>query len=120
LEEYTNGSLTTKYTYGDDLISQARVGLTSYYHYDGQLSTRQLTDKAENITDEYVYDAFGILIDHAGTSNNDFLYTGEQYDPNAGFYYLVSVHKWLTYEDFTKAQKNFYFINQLFLFPKRP
>ena len=33
-----------EYIYGDDLISMTRAGTaTSYYHYDGHLSTRQLT-----------------------------------------------------------------------------
>ena len=52
------------------------------------MSTRQLTDAGETITDSYVYDAFGVLIAHSGTTVNDYLYAGEQYDPNTGFYYL--------------------------------
>ncbi len=62
--------------------------MTSYYHYDGQLSTRQLTDALANVTDGYTYDAFGILLNMFGATENDYLYTGEQYDPNVGFYYL--------------------------------
>ena len=46
---------------------------------------RQLTDA---VTDSYIYDAFGNLKDHLGTSDNRYLYTGEQYDPDAGLYYL--------------------------------
>jgi len=77
-----------KYTYGDDLISQKRGSLKSYYHYDGQLSTRQLTDASGNVTDTYTYDAFGLLINRSGATENNYMYTGEQYDPNVGFYYL--------------------------------
>ena len=77
-----------KYTYGDDLISQKRGSLKSYYHYDGQLSTRQLTDASGNVTDTYTYDAFGLLINRSGATANNYLYTGEQYDPHVGFYYL--------------------------------
>jgi len=62
--------------------------LTSYYHYDGQLSTRQLTDGSQTVTDTYTYDAFGNLLNRSGATENDYLYTGEQYDPNIGFYYL--------------------------------
>ena len=49
---------------------------------------RQLTDASATITDTYDYDAFGILIHRTGTTPNDYLYSGEQFDPNAGFYYL--------------------------------
>jgi RHS repeat-associated protein len=82
------GSLTVSYVYGDDLISQDRSGIDRYYLYDGQLSTRGLTSDLGDLTDTYTYDAFGLLIDQAGSSENSYLYTGEQYDPNAGFYYL--------------------------------
>ena len=82
------GSLTVSYVYGDDLISQHRGGSISYYHYDGQLSTRTLTNAAGDITDTYDYDAFGNLRDQVGTTENNYRYTGEQFDPNAGFYYL--------------------------------
>ena len=40
------------------------------------------------MTDTYIYDAFGNLLSKTGTTANDFLYTGEQYDANTGFYYL--------------------------------
>jgi RHS repeat-associated protein len=83
-----SGSLTVSYIYGDDLISQHRGETDRYYLYDGQMSTRQLQGATESVTDEYTYDAFGILLDQAGATVNNYLYTGEQYDPNAGFYYL--------------------------------
>ncbi len=82
------GSLTVSYVYGDDLISQRRGGSVSYYHYDGLGSTRVLTDDAGGVTDTYTYEAFGDLVDHIGNTENKYLFTGEQYDPNAGFYYL--------------------------------
>ncbi|MBA2705871.1 MAG: RHS repeat-associated core domain-containing protein, partial [Blastocatellia bacterium] len=34
------------------------------------------------------YDAFGNLISRTGTTSNDYLYSGEQFDANLGFYYL--------------------------------
>ncbi len=82
------GVLIADYVHGDDLIRQRRVGVSSYYHYDGQMSTRALTDASESATDRYVYDAFGNLMNRTGTTENPYLYTGEQYDPNVGFYYL--------------------------------
>ncbi len=93
LEEFDGaGALTASYTYGDDLISQVREDkkkwVTNYFHYDGQMSTRQLSGLSGNITDTYTYDAFGILTSSTGSTVNNYLYTGEQYDPNAGFYCL--------------------------------
>ncbi|WP_386066755.1 RHS repeat domain-containing protein [Tahibacter sp. UC22_41] len=61
-----------------------------YYHADGLGSTRLLTDDTAAITDHLTYEAFGELdaAASAQTSDNAFMYTGEQFDPNAGFYYL--------------------------------
>ncbi|MFX0140411.1 MAG: RHS repeat-associated core domain-containing protein [Candidatus Hodarchaeota archaeon] len=70
------------------------------------MSTRQLTDATQEITDGYTYDAFGILLNKFGATVNDYMYTGEQYDPNVGFYYLraryynVSIGRFLTMDDF--------------------
>ncbi len=89
IEERGAGNvLQVVYTYGDDLISQERGGSTSFYHYDGLGSTRALTDESETETDTYTYEAFGSLIRSTGATPNSYLFTGEQYDPNAGFYYL--------------------------------
>ncbi len=82
------GDLVASYVHGEDLISQSRNGVLSFYHYDGQMSTRKLTDIMETETDSYAFDAFGILLHRNGTTVNDYLYTGQQYDPNCGFYYL--------------------------------
>lgn len=84
----TAGATTVSYVHGDDLISMKRSTGTSYYLYDGQMSTRQLTNPAQTVTDTYTYDAFGIELYHTGTTVNNYKYTGEQYDPNMGFYYL--------------------------------
>ncbi len=87
-ERDASGYVTVAYTYGDDLISQTREGLSSYYAYDGHGSTTALTDSDEAVTDTYVYDAWGELLASTGETVNHYLYTGEQYDLNAGFYYL--------------------------------
>jgi RHS repeat-associated protein len=83
-----NNSLIVSYVHGDDLISQKRGSVFSYYHYDGQMSTRRLTNSAGSTTDSYAYDAFGSLLDRQGSTINNYLYTGQQYDPNIGFYFL--------------------------------
>ena len=62
--------------------------LWNIYGYDGHRSTRFLTDSTGTITDTYTYDAFGNLSSQTGATPNDYLYSGEQYDSNLGFYYL--------------------------------
>ena len=76
------------YTRGNELISQERDGKKSYYVYDGHGSVRALADESGNVTDKYVYDAFGNLISSVGSTKNDFLFCGEQFDPVTGLYYL--------------------------------
>ncbi len=91
LVESTSGGSIVSYVYGDDLISMERPaseGGIRYYHYDGQLSARQLSDSSGSISDTYTYEAFGNLLSSTGSTINNYRYTGEQYDANVGFYYL--------------------------------
>ncbi len=83
-----NDNLLVYYTYRNDLINQTRSGVTSYFQYDGLGSTRRLTDEDGNVTDTYVYDAFGNILNRTGTTQNSYMFAGEQYDANSGFYYL--------------------------------
>jgi RHS repeat-associated protein len=83
-----NGSLTCGYVYGLERISQDRNSSPHFYIADGQGSIRNLTDTAGNITDVYYYNAFGEELAKSGSTENEFRYVGEQWDPNAGFYYL--------------------------------
>ncbi|MEM1263492.1 MAG: Ig-like domain-containing protein [Pseudomonadota bacterium] len=83
------------YTFGDDLINQTRItGPTAadefvdVYLYDGLGSVRSLSSEAAAITDTYLYEAFGDIDVQNGSTENRYLFTGEQYDPNVGFYYL--------------------------------
>ena len=86
--EETGGDVTT-YTHGHQLVAQVGSGAgASFYLTDGQLSTRQLTTAAGVVSDTYTYDAFGVLLARSGATANAYLYTGEQLDPNVGFYYL--------------------------------
>jgi RHS repeat-associated protein len=89
----------THYTYGDDLISlnrefpDATPPLKRYYHYDGQMSTRQLSDDnalpgSVVLTARYSYDAFGVGLMHEGATDNAYRYTGEQLDSVICSYYL--------------------------------
>jgi len=80
------------YTYGLDLISQERFDgtgfVTHFYGYDGHGNVRLLTDSAGTISHRYDYDAFGNLIASSGATPNNYLYTGEQFDPDLGMYFL--------------------------------
>jgi len=89
LEEYTSdGTVRASYTYGLDLVSQERGSDRSFYYVDGLGSTRGLTNANGNVSDTYNYDAYGNLIGAAGSTVNNYLYAGEQYDPNLDDYYL--------------------------------
>ena len=69
---YTNEPLQ----YGN-LISQRRASTTSYYHFDGVGSTRELTDASQSITDTWLYNAFGEELARTGTTTNPFRYIGQ-------------------------------------------
>ncbi|WP_019680070.1 VWA domain-containing protein [Ruminococcus flavefaciens] len=83
-----NGNEKCWYTIGADLISQERSGTVSTYLYDGHGSVRGLFDETGAVTDTYNYDAWGELLDKTGTTENSFLYCGEQLDSATGLYYL--------------------------------
>ena len=97
LEELTSSNVqpavvTCVYSYGHALLSQDQFitsGWTaSYDGYDGHGNVRFLTDHHGFVTDTYDYDAFGNLIARTGTTPNDYLFCGEQLDPDLGLYYL--------------------------------
>ena len=82
---------------GHDLISQSRnrgtTWETHYYGYEGHGSVRYLTDEGGAVTDTYQYDAFGTLLRRTGTTNNNYLYTGEQYDTDLAIAAMQSSKK---------------------------
>lgn len=92
VEETVGGAVQRVYTFGHDLISQRQLiggnWSISYFGYDGTGSVRFLTDANGVVTDTYDYDAFGTLVASTGSTPNEYLYVGERFDPNAGFYYL--------------------------------
>jgi RHS repeat-associated protein len=87
-----NGMVERTYTYGLQRISENQVvnntWTPSFYGYDGAGSVRQLTNAAGTVTDTYEYDAFGNKISLTGTTPNNYLYRGEQYDSDLALYYL--------------------------------
>jgi RHS repeat-associated protein len=91
-EEIVSGSVQRVYVHGHSLISQTQLisgnWATSFYGFDGHGSVRFLIDTTGAITDTYTFDAFGSLIASTATTPNNYIYAGEQLDPNLGFYYL--------------------------------
>ncbi len=83
-----DGTAQVIFSYGDDLLNQSRDGVTSFFHYDGLGSTRSLSDSSGNLTDTYNYEAFGELLNLTGTTDNNYLFAGEQLDANLEQYYL--------------------------------
>jgi RHS repeat-associated protein len=47
-----------------------------------------LSDASGVVTDTYDFDAFGNQVAHTGTTVNQYLFNGQQYDANSGFYHL--------------------------------
>ena len=82
------GEIKVFYTRGEELISMEREDKISYYLYDGHENIRAISDETGQITDRYSYDAYGNLLEKEGSTENEFLYTGEQYNANTGLYYL--------------------------------
>ena len=92
VEELVGGAVKRQYTYGLQRISEDQLvngaWTPSFYGYDGGGNVRQLTNVSGVVTDRYEYDAFGNEINHTGTTPNNYLYRGEQYDLDLGLYYL--------------------------------
>jgi RHS repeat-associated protein len=88
-EELPNGYPVVTYVYGLEQISRTdqNAGVTKYYVHDGHGSVRVLTDVNGTVTDTYDYDAFGNLIHSTGSSPNNYLFAGEQFDPDLNLYY---------------------------------
>ena len=52
------------------------------------IGTTEASTSTSSVTDIYEYDAFGNALITTGSTPNDYLYRGEQYDPDLGLYYL--------------------------------
>lgn len=73
--------------YGN-VISERRkdgaVWTPSYFQFDALGSTRNLTISDETVTDTWLYDAWGNIVSHTGTSETPSLWIGE-----VGYYFDV-------------------------------
>ncbi len=88
LEEIISGITTVQYSYGHDLLSQNRIDEFKFYLYDGLGSTRGLSNSAGIVTDTYDYEAFGEVLNETGETDNNYKFTGEQFDSSLDQYYL--------------------------------
>ena len=85
------GNITNYYVYGLGLISKITPSNeVSYYHYNNIGTTVALTDEAETVTDNYVYDSFGTVLNEAGSSYNPFKYVGRYgvIDDGSGYLFM--------------------------------
>ena len=78
------------YIRGYDLISSDSEKAKTYYHYasDEMGSITHVIDEAGNVCNHYEYDVFGDFTVKEETVQKRFGFTGEQFDPVAGLYYL--------------------------------
>lgn len=89
------GSVQAVYTnepqqYGG-VISQRRGTATSTLHADALGTTRALTDSSGNVTDTYLFDAWGNLVTSSGTTVNPFRWVGRYgyyHDSSTGLVYV--------------------------------
>ena len=85
----TTGEATSRYIYGRSMLMQTGPEAGPlYFHADGLGSTRSLSNSAGQRTDAYSYDVFGETRSHSGTSNQPFMFAGEQLDSELGWIYL--------------------------------
>ena len=79
-----------RYIRGYDLISSDSEKAKTYYHYasDEMGSITHVIDEAGNVCNHYEYDVYGDFTVKEETIQNRFGFTGEQFDPVAGLYYL--------------------------------
>jgi RHS repeat-associated protein len=96
-DELNSSAVVTRtYTYGLQRISEnlnpAFTGNStwtpSFYGYDGGGNVRQLTNASGSVTDSYEYDAYGNSFTVSGSTPNEVMYRGEQFDSDLGLYYL--------------------------------
>lgn len=92
------------YVYGnyiDEILTMDRNGQTYYYHQNTLWSVAAITDATANVVERVTYDAYGhptikdalgnVLTNSWGTAHsaigNPWLFTGRQYNEEAGLYY---------------------------------
>ena len=78
---YDSLNRLTKTQFADDSYTQ------TVYNPDGTVQTSYDALRNATNSDTYDYDAFGNLINSTGSTPNNYLFAGEQYDPALNLYY---------------------------------
>ncbi len=91
-ETGTDGTITTNYIRGVNLVASKKSEGLSYYLYNAHGDVVQLTDTTGTVSRIYDYDAFGnervIAGQNSATDTNPFRYCGEYFDKETGTIYL--------------------------------
>jgi RHS repeat-associated protein len=82
-----SGAVRARYSYGNELLSMARGGISSFHLRDSIGSVRGLADTASALTDRYHYDGYGNTLSSVGTTANPYRFAGERADSD-GLYAL--------------------------------
>ncbi len=81
LETDENDSISAEYQYRPEqfgeLLSQSQSGSDSFFHFDGEFSTHELTDSNEDVTDTFGFTAYGEEVVRTGSTANPFGYKGK-------------------------------------------
>ena len=92
-KEYAgDGTVKNDYILGAGREGIKNSGAWKFYLTDIQGSTLALTDAQGQISDRYEYTDFGETTHLSGNSSNPFLYTGQEFDSETGFYHLRARH----------------------------
>ncbi|MCB2355763.1 RHS repeat domain-containing protein [Clostridium estertheticum] len=85
-------NLVSRFTRGYEVVAADIADNTEenryYYAQDEQGSTGFITDKEQQIKNEYCYDAFGNVLESTKDVHNRITYTGQQFDGITNQYYL--------------------------------
>jgi RHS repeat-associated protein len=87
-ESGPSGVTLRSYVIGLQLLSFTEGTNVRYYLTDALGSTRLLTDATGAVTDKYLYSAYGVPLGHTGSSDNSFLFAGQQQGEPSGLVYL--------------------------------
>lgn len=84
----SNGVVTKTIVMGLGQVAQIDAGDTIIYtHQDVLGSTMLRTDSTGTIVSKYQYDPFGQLIGKEAANDTNYLFTGQEYDPESDLYY---------------------------------
>ncbi len=114
VDELVSGSVTRTYAYGLQRVSENQkisgTWTPSFYGYDGHGNVRFLTNTSGTVGNTYQFDAFGNQIASTGTTPNNYLFSGEQYDGSTNLlylrarYYRMPTGRFLTMDPFEQRQ----------------